>query len=158
MAIYFVLKITAQIIRTYLLWVKIKSKETEVCVLQKVERLKISPTSPFNSVKPILITPCWSVTSVSKKSSHVCYCSSSKCVTFFLKQTLLDFWKINLEKSSSTKWIFSLFETEFLLPVKLAKINFKMDFFQAKNPVRQTWVFQLDFSKFKYRSTGGVRP
>ena len=24
---------------------------------------------------------------------------------------------------------------------------------QTKNPVRRTWVFQFDFSKFKYRST-----
>ena len=28
---------------------------------------------------------------------------------------------------------------------------------QAKNPVRQTWFFQFNFSKFKYRSTGGHR-
>ena len=28
-------------------------------------------------------------------------------------------------------------------------------FLQAKNSVRWPWVFQLDFSKFKYRSTGG---
>ena len=31
--------------------------------------------------------------------------------------SVLDFWKINLEKSSSMNWIFSLFRTEFLLPV-----------------------------------------
>ena len=31
--------------------------------------------------------------------------------------SLLDFWKIKLEKSSSTNWIFSLFRTRFLLPV-----------------------------------------
>ena len=42
--------------------------------------------------------------------------------------SVLDFWKINLEKSSSTNWIFSLFQTGFL---------------------------QLVFSKIKYRSTGG---
>ena len=32
---------------------------------------------------------------------------------------VLDFWKINLEKSSSTNWIFSLFRTGFLMPVQL---------------------------------------
>ena len=31
--------------------------------------------------------------------------------------SVLDFWKINLEKLSSTNWIFSLFRTGFLLPV-----------------------------------------
>ena len=31
--------------------------------------------------------------------------------------SVLDFWKINLGKSSSTNWIFSLFRTGFLLPV-----------------------------------------
>ena len=30
--------------------------------------------------------------------------------------SVLDFWKIDLEKSSSTNWIFSLFRIEFLLP------------------------------------------
>ena len=29
-------------------------------------------------------------------------------------------------------------------------------FLQAKKPVRRTWVFQFDFSKFKYRSTRGM--
>ena len=52
----------------------------------------------------------------------------------------LYFWKIDLEKSSLTNWIFSLFRTWFLL--------------LAVNPVPQTRFFQLDFSKFKCRSTG----
>ena len=48
-------------------------------------------------------------------------------------------------------------------------VYFKLDFYclcslqksisklilQAKNPVRRTWLFQLDFSKFKYRSIWG---
>ena len=53
----------------------------------------------------------------------------TKCGKFLAKKTklelamlsqtwsVLDFWKINLEKSSLTNWIFSLFQTEFLLPV-----------------------------------------
>ena len=28
-------------------------------------------------------------------------------------------------------------------------------FLQSKNPVHQIWFFQLDFPKFKYKSTGG---
>ena len=48
------------------------------------------------------------------------------CSAFFVCQFLswetpcwsvLDFWKIKLEKSSSMNWIFSLFQTGFLLPV-----------------------------------------
>ena len=32
-------------------------------------------------------------------------------------QSVVDFWKINFEKSSLMNWIFSLFRTGFLLPV-----------------------------------------
>ena len=65
------------------------------------------------------LTPCWSV---------------------------LDFWKINLEKS--------IWQTGFL-------VYFKLDFYclcslKVKNPVRRTWFFQHDFSKIKYRSIGGL--
>ena len=54
---------------------------------------------------------------------------------------VLDFWKINLEKSSSTNWIFNLFWTGFLLPVlcslqksisKLLKLIFYNLFFKNK--------------------------
>ena len=48
--------------------------------------------------------------------------------------SVLDFWTINLEKSSSMKWIFSLIQTGFLLP---------------KSPVCQTSFLQLDLSKIK---------
>ena len=34
------------------------------------------------------------------------------------------------------------------------KNQFRNWFLHAKNPVHQTWLFQLDFLKFKYRSTG----
>ena len=54
-----------------------------------------------NAQCKLSLTPCWSV---------------------------LDFWKINLEKSGSTNWIFSLF-------------------LQAKNSVCRTWFLQLDFFK-----------
>ena len=75
--------------------------------------------------------------------------------------SVLDFWKINLKKSSSTNWIFSLFQTWFLLPVYscvACKNQFRKWFLLAKNPVCPTWFFHLDFSKFKYRSTGGLCP
>ena len=45
---------------------------------------------------------------------------------------MLDFSKINLEKSSSTNWIFSLFQTEFLLSVLPEKINYEIDFCRLK--------------------------
>ena len=56
-----------------------------------------------------------------------------------------------MEKSSLMNWIFSLFRTGFLLPMLLAKINFKIDFCRLK-----IQFVELDFSKFKYRSTGGL--
>ena len=40
-----------------------------------------------------------------------------KNTTFSLYPSVLYFWKIKLEKSSSTKWTFGLFQTGFLLPV-----------------------------------------
>ena len=49
--------------------------------------------------------------------------------------SVLDFWKINFEKSSWMNWIFAACVA-------------------CKNQFR-TWFFQLDFLKFKYRSTGG---
>ena len=64
------------------------------------------------------LTPCWSV---------------------------LDFWKINLEKSSFTNWIFSLFQTGFFTACVACKNQFPNWFLKAKNPVHGTWVFQLDF-------------
>ena len=54
---------------------------------QNAARLRYIKTSCFYASTQ---TPCWSV---------------------------LDFWKINLKKSSLTNWIFSLFRTGFLLPV-----------------------------------------
>ena len=49
---------------------------------------------------------------------------------------VLDLWKINFEKSNSTNWIFSLFQTWFLVPAKFnfdsgrLKIQFvKLDFY-----------------------------
>ena len=36
------------------------------------------------------------------------------------------------------------------------KNQFQNWFLQAKNPVHRNWFFQLDFSKFKHRSTGGL--
>ena len=38
------------------------------------------------------------------------------------------------------------------------KNQFRNWFLQAKNPVCWTWFLQLDFSKIKYRSTGGKTP
>ena len=66
--------------------------------------------------------------------------------------SVLDFWKINLEKSCSTNWIFSLFRTGFLLPnaYVACKNQFQNWFLLAKNPVHRTWFLQLDFS------TGGA--
>ena len=54
---------------------------------------------------------------------------------------LLDFWEINLQKSSRINWIFSLFQTGFLLTVQPAKINFKIDNCRLK-----IWLAKLDFS------------
>ena len=49
--------------------------------------------------------------------------------------SVLDFWKIKIEKLSSTNWIFASYTG-------------------IKNPVRRTWFFQHDFSKIKYRWIG----
>ena len=74
------------------------------------------------------LTPCWSV---------------------------LDIWKINLEKSGSTNWIFSLSISNWISIAWVAcKNQFRNWFLQAKNPALRTWFFQLDFSKIKYRSVG----
>ena len=43
-----------------------------------------------------------------------CKVSGSKLTTY---PSVLDFWKIKLEKSSLTNWISSQFQTGFLLPV-----------------------------------------
>ena len=56
-----------------------------------------------------------------------------------------------LEKSSSANWIFSLFQTGFLLPVQPAKINFEIDFCRLN-----IQFDELDFLKIKYRSTGVI--
>ena len=55
--------------------------------------------------------------------------------------------------SKFTKW--QLFSLKMVLSCLSCKNQFQNWFLQAKNPVRRTWFFQLDFSKFKYRSTGG---
>ena len=57
--------------------------------------------------------------------------------------SVLEFLKIKLVNSSLTNWILA------------CKNQFRNWFWQAKNQVRRTWFFQLDFSKFKYRSKGG---
>ena len=56
--------------------------------------------------------------------------------------SLLEFWKVKLKNSSSTKWIFSL------------QNPFWNGFLQATHAVGQTWFFQIDFPEIKYRSTG----
>ena len=48
------------------------------------------------------------------------------------------------------KWLFSLFQTGFLLPLQPANINFEIDFCRLK-----IQFVKLDYSKFMYRSTGG---
>ena len=66
----------------------------------------------FGKIQPRLPTPCWSV---------------------------LDFWKINLEKSSLTNLIFSLFFTARVA----CKNQFRNWSLQAKNLVRRTWIFKI---------------
>ena len=66
-------------------------------------------------------------------------------------------WKINLEQSNSKNCIFSLFQTDLIFTAcVVCKNQLRHWFLQAKNPVCRTWVFQFDFSKFKYRSTRGL--
>ena len=55
---------------------------------------------------------------------------------------------MNLEKSSLTNWIFSLFRTEFLLPVKPAKINFEFDFCRLK-----IQLVEFDFSNLIFQNS-----
>ena len=64
------------------------------------------------------LTPCWSV---------------------------LEFWKIKLEKSSSMNWISSLQKS-------ISKLIFE-GYTGSKNPVCRTGFFQIDFTVIKYRST-----
>ena len=72
---------------------------------------------------------------------------------------VLDFWKINLEKSSLTNWIFSLFQTGFLLPVWPTKIKLelKWNFHILKLKILKWKIYPvtLDVSKDQWRSTGG---
>ena len=63
--------------------------------------------------------------------------------------SVLDFWKIMLEKLSLTNWIFSLFRNGFLL-----QNQFWNWFLKVKNQVPQTRFFKLDFSNIKYRRIG----
>ena len=56
--------------------------------------------------------------------------------------------KTNSKKSSSTNWIFSLFWTEFLLPVLPAKINFKIDSCRLK-----IQFGKLDFSNLIFQNS-----
>ena len=70
--------------------------------------------------------------------------------TWFLKN---QFGKIKLDKLdfySISNWIFTVFVA--------CKIQFWACFLQTIIPVCRTWFFQLDFSKFQYRSTGGMSP
>ena len=69
-------------------------------------------------------------------------------VTLSPCRSVLDFWKINLEKSSLANWIFSLFQTGFLLPVQPAKINFEIDFCRLK-----IQFFKLEFSKLIFQNS-----
>ena len=61
--------------------------------------------------------------------------------------SVLDFWKINLEKSSSTNWIFSLFQTIFLQPVEPTKINLEIDFYRLKILFDELDFYNLIFFK-----------
>jgi hypothetical protein len=67
--------------------------------------------------------------------------------TWFLKN---QFGKIKYDKLDF-KSILNLIFTACVA----CKNQFQNLFLQAKNPVFRTWFFQLDFSKFKCRSTGG---
>ena len=60
--------------------------------------------------------------------------------------SVLDFWKLNLEKSSSMNWIFTA--------CVACKNQIQNWFLQVKNPVRPTWFFKLDFSQVKYKWIG----
>ena len=64
--------------------------------------------------------------------------------------SVLDFWKIQMGKSSSTNWIFSLFQTGFLLPVQPSKINFKIEFLRLK-----IQLSKLIFKTCFFKKTGG---
>ena len=65
--------------------------------------------------------------------------------------SVLDFWKINFEKFKELDF-YSI--SNWIITAGVAcKNQFRKWFLQPKNPV---WVFQLDFLKFKYRSTGGL--
>ena len=52
------------------------------------------------------------------------------------------------EKSSSTNWIFSLFQTGVLLPVQPAKINFEIDFSRLK-----LQFVELEFSNLIFQNS-----
>ena len=63
-----------------------------------------------------------------------------------LYPSVLDFWEIKFEKSSSRNWTFTL-KKSFL------KLIFS-GYTSSKNPVLRVWFFQIDFSKVKYRWIG----
>ena len=67
---------------------------------------------------------------------------------WFLQAT--DAVKIQFEK-----WIFYSIWNLIFSACAACKNQFRNWFLKAENSVRRTWLFQLDFSKFKYRSTGG---
>ena len=71
-------------------------------------------------IEKVYLTPCWSV---------------------------LEFWKIKLEKSSLTNWIFSLQKSSSKLIFAGYTGSKKTVWSRLKNTVCQTWFFQLDFSK-----------
>jgi hypothetical protein len=52
-----------------------------------------------------------------------------------------------LEKSSLANWIFSLFQTGFLLPVYPAKINIEIDFWRLKIQFVELDFYNLIFQK-----------
>ena len=63
--------------------------------------------------------------------------------------------------SEKSIWKYQVRRTGFLVYYELdyvaCKNQFQNWFLQAKNPVSWTGFFQLDFLKFKYRSTGGMK-
>ena len=82
-----------------------------------------------------------------------CWCCVTPC------WSVLDFWKINLEKTSLTNWIFSLFRTDFFCLCSLQKSILKLIFASytgSKNPVRNRIKIQfveLDFSKLIFQKS-----
>ena len=81
----------------------------------------LSIFSDFFILPKWMVSPCWSV---------------------------LDFWKINLEKSSSINWSFTA-----CVACKNQSRNW---FLQAKNPVCRTGFLKLDYSKNQVQISKGI--